>query len=112
MRVWIVFVFWAALSAGVSGAEKFNVLFLFSDDQRADTIGALGNSSISTPNIDGLVKSGTAFTRAYCMGAQQGAVCVPSRAMLMTGRTLFRVDEKLAKQGLWPEQFDFQQQRH
>jgi len=87
------------------GAEKFNVLFLFSDDQRADTIGALGNGGISTPNIDGLVKSGTAFTRAYCMGAMQGAVCVPSRAMLMTGRTLFRVDEKLAKQGLWPEQF-------
>lgn len=105
MRWLNVFLLWALLSVSASGAEKFNVLFLFSDDQRADTIGALGNSSISTPNIDGLVKSGTAFTRAYCMGANQGAVCVPSRAMLMTGRTLFRVDEKLAKQGLWPEQF-------
>jgi len=103
MRLLSVVLLLTALSA--AGAEKFNVLFLFSDDQRADTIGALGNSGISTPNIDGLVKSGTTFTRAYCMGAMQGAVCVPSRAMLMTGRTLFRVDEKLAKQGLWPEQF-------
>src|ERR1700760_2174569 len=103
MRWMSVFLLCAAVSA--AGAEKFNVLFLFSDDQRADTIAGLGNTHISTPNLDALVKSGTTFTRAYCMGAQQGAVCVPSRAMLMSGRTLFRVDEALAKQGLWPEQF-------
>jgi len=103
MRFFSAIFLFSALSVGA--AEKFNVLFLFSDDQRADTIGALGNANVATPNIDGLVKNGTAFTRAYCMGSLQGAVCVPSRAMLMTGRTLFRVDEKLAKQGLWPEQF-------
>lgn len=93
------------LSLNSLAAEKFNVLVLFSDDQRADTIAALGNTHISTPNIDGLVKSGTTFTRAYCMGAQQGAVCVPSRAMLLTGRTLFRVEEQMKTQGTWPEQF-------
>ena len=82
-----------------------NILFLFSDDQRADTIGALGNAHIHTPRLDRLVAQGTAFTRAYCMGAQQGAVCVPSRAMLMTGRTLFRVKENLAGQTTWPEMF-------
>jgi arylsulfatase A-like enzyme len=82
-----------------------NIVFLFSDDQRADTIQALGNKNISTPNVDRLVRSGTAFTRAYCMGAMQGAVCVPSRAMMMSGRTLFRVSEKLESQTTWPELF-------
>src|ERR1043166_1963523 len=93
----------ALAAAGVF--RQPNILFLFSDDQRADTIAALGNREISTPNLDRLVKSGTSFTRAYCMGAQQGAVCVPSRAMLMTGRTLFRIKENLEGQTTWPEMF-------
>ncbi len=93
----------AALAA--EGAGQPNVLFLFSDDQRADTIGALGNADIRTPALDGLVQRGTAFTRTYCMGSQQGAVCVPSRAMLMSGRTLFRAKENLKGQTTWPEQF-------
>ena len=93
------------LTTLAASAKQPNILFLFSDDQRADTIAALGNGHIRTPNLDRLVQRGTAFTRAYCMGAMHGAVCVPSRAMLMTGRTLFRVDEKLEGQGTWPEQF-------
>jgi arylsulfatase A-like enzyme len=86
-------------------AAKPNILFLFSDDQRADTIAALGNGRVRTPNLDRLVQAGTTFTRAYCMGAMQGAVCVPSRAMLMTGRTLFRIQEQLKDQDTWPERF-------
>ncbi len=85
--------------------ERLNILVLFSDDQRADTIGALGNLHIRTPHLDSLVRGGTAFTRAYCMGAMQGAVCVPSRAMLMSGRTLFRAKDNLQGQGTWPEAF-------
>ena len=38
-----------------------NVIFLFTDDQRFDTISALGNSEIHTPNIDRLVRMGTDF---------------------------------------------------
>lgn len=82
-----------------------NILFLFSDDQRADTIAALGNPNIRTPNLDRLVKEGTTFTRAYCMGGMQGAICVPSRAMLMSSRTLFHLDEKLQQAPTWPEAF-------
>jgi arylsulfatase A-like enzyme len=91
--------------AGSPTAKKPNVLFLFSDDQRADTIHALGNAAISTPNLDALASRGTAFTRAYCMGSRVPAVCIPSRAMLMSGRTLFRADTALKGQGTWPEQF-------
>ena len=85
--------------------RKPNILFLFSDDQRTDTIAALGNTYIQTPNLDRLVHRGTTFTRAYCMGGQNGAICVPSRAMLMTGRTLFRINENLQGQITWPETF-------
>lgn len=90
--------------ARLTAAPK-NVLFIFSDDQRADTIHALGNPHIQTPHLDSLARRGTAFTRAYCMGGMQGAVCVPSRAMLMTGRSLWRIDEQLNGQPTWPEQF-------
>jgi arylsulfatase A-like enzyme len=86
-------------------AQPPNVLFIFSDDQRADTIAALGNEHIRTPNLDRLVAEGTTMRKAYCMGALQGAVCVPSRAMLLTGRTLFHVKENLQGQPTWPEQF-------
>src|SRR5262245_27935459 len=100
---------WAALpervALGADAPKRPNILFLFSDDQRADTIAALGNEHIRTPNLDRLVGSGSACTRAYCMGADQGAVCVPSRAMLMTGRTLFRVSSELKGQTTWPEMF-------
>lgn len=95
----------SAVFAGLVHAAPPNVLVLFSDDQRADTIAALGNPHIQTPHLDSLVRGGTAFTRAYCMGAMQGAVCVPSRAMLMSGRTLFRAKDNLQDQGTWPEAF-------
>lgn len=85
--------------------KRPNVLFFLSDDQRYDTIGALGNGYVRTPNLDRLARSGLVFTRAYIMGGNQGAVCVPSRAMLMSGRSLFRVKENLAGQGTWPEKF-------
>jgi arylsulfatase A-like enzyme len=77
--------------------KKPNVLFLFSDDQQADTIRALGNSHIQTPNIDRLVAMGTTFTNAHIMGSSSPAVCSPSRASLMTGRTLWNLEN----QGLW-----------
>lgn len=72
--------------------EKPNILFLFADDQRNKTIHALGNLEVITPNLDKLVNGGTTFNNAYIMGAMNGAVCAPSRAMLMTGRALFNID--------------------
>jgi arylsulfatase A-like enzyme len=72
--------------------RKPNILFVFTDDQRFDTIAALGNPEIDTPNMDRLVAAGTTFTHAHIMGGTAGAICMPSRAMLMTGRTLFSLE--------------------
>jgi len=66
--------------------KRMNVVFILSDDQRYNTIHALGNKDIITPNLDRLVKMGTTFTRAHIMGGRQGAICMPSRVMMLAGR--------------------------
>lgn len=81
-----------AVSATSGAVEKPNVLFLFADDQRADTIRAHGNPHIQTPNLDRLAAAGVSFHRNYVFGGNSGAVCVPSRAMLMSGKTWFQID--------------------
>lgn len=81
-----------------------NILFLFADDMRADTIGAHGNPHIRTPTLDDLARRGFSFRNAYVFGGDSGAVCVASRAMLMSGRTLFHVETTtLANAPLLPE---------
>ena len=70
-----------------------NILVFFTDDQRFDTIRALGNTDIHTPNIDRLVARGTTFTHAHIPCGTDGAICMPSRAMLHTGRTLFHLHD-------------------
>ena len=73
--------------------KKPNVLFIITDDQRFDTIHALGNKEIITPNLDKLAKRGTSFVRAHIAGGTCGAVCMPSRAMVMSGRNPFHLEE-------------------
>ena len=82
---------WLWCCAASDGAEKQNVLFLFADDQRADTSAPATRTS-STPNLDKLAAAGFSFRCNYCFGGNSGAVCVPSRAMLMSGKTWFHVD--------------------
>jgi arylsulfatase A-like enzyme len=71
-------------------SDRPNILFLFADDQRADTIRAWGNEWIDTPNLDRLAAEGLSFERNYTFGSNSGAVCVPSRAMVLTGRSWMR----------------------
>ncbi len=78
----------------MSETSRPNILLLFTDDQRFDTIQALGYPQVITPAMDSLVDRGTAFTHAYIMGGSCGAVCMPSRAMLMTGRTLYHLQDQ------------------
>ncbi|MCI0702809.1 MAG: sulfatase-like hydrolase/transferase [Planctomycetia bacterium] len=93
------------LSAGPIFAAPPNVVYLCSDDQRHDTIRALGNTHLETPTIDKMVERGFTFTHCFCQGSMQGAVCVPSRAMFLTGRSLFRVDAQIKDAPTWPEVF-------
>jgi arylsulfatase A-like enzyme len=92
------------LAGSLRAAERPNVLVLVSDDQQHDTIAALGHPIVKTPNLDKLVRNGFAFTHAFCMGSTVPAVCAPSRAMFLTGRSLYRVAVQVPKDvPLWPE---------
>ena len=62
-------------------SERPNILWICTDQQRYDTIHALGNGHIRTPNLDRLAAEGVAFTRAY----SQSPICTPSRASFLTG---------------------------
>ncbi len=88
-----VLIVWLLLAVSTNAAEttaRPNVLFLFADDMRADSIAALGNPTVKTPNLDALVKRGFAMRNAYCLGGNSAAVCMPSRNMLLSGKAFFR----------------------
>lgn len=87
----VLVMFCGLLAQAGAGEKRPNFLILFTDDQRFNTVHALGCKEIVTPHMDSLVKNGVSFTHAAIMGSTQGAVCVPSRAMLMTGRGLVRL---------------------
>ncbi len=61
--------------------RKPNIVLIMTDQQRADTIGALGAPWMHTPNLDRLVREGAAYTNCFVTSP----VCVGSRASLFTG---------------------------
>ncbi|MGJ7033294.1 sulfatase-like hydrolase/transferase [Niabella hirudinis] len=88
----VLLFFNSAIALGQASAKP-NIVLIYTDDQAWYTIHALGNKEIQTPNMDRLAKMGRAFLNAYNMGAWHGAVCVASRSMMMTGRTLWNVKQ-------------------
>ena len=68
------------------GAQKPNVLLIFTDDHAQWAVGAYGNKDVCTPNMDRLATEGMLFTRGFTK-----PVCSPSRAMLLTGQYSHRL---------------------
>ena len=75
--------------------KKPNFIFILSDDQRFDAIGYDSNNKVKTPNLDKLAENGAVFTNTYNMGAWGGAICVASRSMLITGKSVWNVKTQL-----------------
>src|SRR5947208_1000981 len=99
MRAFILMLLATATSCAAA-INKPNVLFILADDFRPDCIAAWGNPRIKTPNLDQLCARGLLFTHAYTMGSMIGAVCTPSRTMILTGRSLFHAPGR--DYALWP----------
>lgn len=78
-------------TAWAAETPKPNILHIHTDDHRADGLGALDTPWLQTPRLDELVRRGMVFTHCYTQGSMIGAVCLPSRTMLLTGRSLFRI---------------------
>ena len=88
-------------AAGAPKPARPNILHIHADDHRADGLHALGNPTLHTPNLDRLVEQGMTFTRCYTMGSMVGAVCLPSRTMLHTGRSWLRIPRGQAASQPW-----------
>jgi len=69
-------------SQGLARADRPNVIFIKTDDQRADYLGCMGHPVIKTPNIDRLAAQGVLFENAFVTSA----ACTPSRTCFFTGR--------------------------
>ena len=78
-------------------SSKPNIIFIIADDHRACSIGAYGCDEVSTPNLDALAERGTTFTNAHCQGGFNPAVCVPSRASLLSGRSVFELSNAVER---------------
>lgn len=91
MRKFLAGLLTLLLGVGVAygGDKPLNILFILTDDQATDTIGAHGNERIATPSIDRLADAGMSFTHVFNQGSWSGAVCAPSRRMINTGRYLY-----------------------
>ena len=76
-----------------------NILWYCTDQQRFDTVGALGNPHVQTPTLDRLVSEGVAFTHAYC----QSPICTPSRSSFMTGMYPSRVHNTRNGNDVFPD---------
>lgn len=85
-----------APAQGIASTQKNkpNVLLIYTDDHRYSGVHALGKQQVQTPNLDALAKEGIVFKNTYLMGSFSGATCIPSRAMLLTGRQLFKLKEQ------------------
>ncbi|MCA8991030.1 MAG: sulfatase-like hydrolase/transferase [Planctomycetaceae bacterium] len=80
------------LSATLHAADRPNFLFILVDDQSPfDLKTYTPDSPLDTPNIDRLAANGMVFDTAHHMGSWSGAVCTPSRHMIMSGRTVWHI---------------------
>lgn len=84
---------WAGVGAGEVGsaaAERMNVVFLLTDDQRWDTLGVAGNPVIRTPHLDRLAGEGVRFRNSFVTTS----ICMTSRASILSG-------QYAARHGIW-----------
>ena len=86
-------------------SSRPNVLFMIADDHRWDAIRGMGDPTVQTPTMDSLMARGTTFRQTHIMGSLVGAVCVPSRAAVLTSANLFRSGGNQINRDLavWPQ---------
>lgn len=84
--------------------QRPNILFILVDDQSPFDLKIYDPSSkLQTPNIDRLAAEGMVLDAAYHMGSMSGAVCTPSRHMIMSGRTVWHLPSRRGRKGSRPQ---------
>lgn len=107
-RFLLCLLFLFAVASSFGAEKKPNILFIIVDDQSPlDLKIYRPESKAHTPNIDRLAREGMTFDGAYQMGSFSGAVCTPSRHMVMCGRTVWHLpNAPKAKETCPPEVID------
>lgn len=89
------FLFCLAVAAPAADAARPNILFIIADDQSPFDLQMYNpRSTLQTPVLDKLASEGMVFDGAYHMGSWSGAVCTPSRHMIMSGRSVWHVPQR------------------
>jgi arylsulfatase A-like enzyme len=101
----------AALTAGLAGRQgdqskprvldRPNILFAIADDWSAPHAGVYGDPTVRTPAVDRLAREGTRFTHAFTAAPS----CTPSRAAILTGQAVHRLEEGGNLHGFLPKRF-------
>ena len=79
-------------SAEAAEGKRPNLLFILVDDQSPFDLKMYNpESTLETPTLDRIAAEGMVFDGAYHMGSFSGAVCMPSRHMIMSGRTVWHL---------------------
>ena len=78
---------------------------MIADDHQRDAIAGMGDPTVKTPTMDSLMARGTTFHQTHIMGSLSGAVCVPSRAAVLTSASLFRSGANQINRdyAVWPQ---------
>lgn len=90
----IILVVFSYAPVFASDPGRPNVVLIFADDLRYSGLHTNGCSQVRTPNLDQIAAQGVVFDQAYLMGSFSPATCMPSRAMLLTGRGLFDLQDE------------------
>ena len=81
-RISFATLFLCLLASIGQGADRPNIVFIFTDDHCQQALSAYDDSRILTPNMDRIAKEGMLFDRCYCTNG----ICGPSRAVIQTGK--------------------------
>ena len=103
--LWIGLLAWGSVFSVNAAEKRPNFLFILTDDQSPETLSAYGNTICQTPNLDRLARGGMTLTDAHHMGSWSGAVCTPSRTMIMTGRTVWHIPGAMDRDCNSPKKF-------
>src|SRR5262249_30424808 len=89
-----------AVSKPVSGRP--NILFALADDWSWPHAGVYGDKVVKTPTFDRVAREGVLFNRTYCVSPS----CTPSRAAILTGQTIHRLEEGGNLWGILPKRYE------
>ncbi|MEM8734326.1 MAG: sulfatase [Planctomycetota bacterium] len=92
----VLVLLFSSVANATYAAKRPNIIYLMTDDQRADALGGMGNPIIQTPNIDSMAREGVVFDNAFVTTA----ICMTSRACVLTG-------QYAARHGIWDFGIDF-----